>query len=194
MRKIIIAFICIAFLSTTSNAQEKLNINITKSSLKWIGEYTFYFGGHDGFINFKEGYFIKTKDVLTGGEFIIDMNSISNRDIKTKKGNESLVMHLKDSDFFDVKKYPLAKIVITSVEYFEDKSMRIHANLTIKGITKPIRFNATPNYQEKSLTAKFKIDRRAWNVNYKSKFKDSAISDAIMKEQASPENDEIIQK
>lgn len=179
MRKIITAFICITFLATISNAQEKLNINITKSSLKWIGEYTFYFGGHDGFINFKEGYFIKTKDLLTGGEFIIDMNSITNRDIKTKKGNESLVMHLKDSDFFDVKKYPLAKIVITSVEYFEDKSMRIRANLTIKGITKPIRFNATPNYQDRSLTAKFKIDRRDWNVNYKSKFKDSAISDAI---------------
>jgi len=179
MRKIIITIICIACLSTISNAQEKLHINTSKSSIKWNGELTFHFGGHDGFIQFKEGYFIKTKDVLTGGEFIIDMNSITNTDIKTKKGNESLVMHLKDSDFFDVKKYPLAIIVFTSVEYFEDKSMRIHANLTIKGITKPIRFNATPNYQEKSLRAKFKIDRREWSVNYKSKIKNSAISDAI---------------
>jgi len=179
MRKIIIAIICIAFLSTISSAQEKLHINISNSSIKWIGEYTFYFGGHDGFIQFTKGYFIKTGDVITGGEFTINMNSITNTDIKTKKGNESLVMHLKDSDFFDVKKYPFAKLTITSVEYFEDTSMRIRANLTLKGITKPIRFNATPNYQEKKLTAKFKIDRRAWNVNYKSKFKDGAISDAI---------------
>jgi len=179
MRKIIIAFICITCLSTISIAQEKLNINITKSTIKWIGELTFHFGGHDGFIKFKEGHFIKTKDVITGGEFIIDMNSITNTDIKGKKGNESLVNHLKDPDFFDVKKHPFAKLVITSVEYFEDKSMRIHANLTLKDITKPIRFNAIPNYQEKSLSAKFKIDRKEWNVNYKSKIKNSAISDAI---------------
>jgi len=179
MRKIIIVIICITCLSAISNAQEKLNINRSESSIKWIGEYTFYFGGHDGFINFTEGHFIKTGDVITGGEFTIDMNSITNTDIKTKKANLSLVNHLKGSDFFDVKKHPLAKLIITSVEYFKDKSMRIHANLTLKGITKPIRFNATPNYQEKKLTTKFKIDRRKWNVNYKSKMKDSAISDAI---------------
>lgn len=179
MRKIIITIICCICLSLTSNAQEKLNINITKSSIKWIGEYTFYFGGHDGFIKFTKGHFIKTEDVITGGEFIIDMNSITNTDIKTKKGNESLVSHLKEPDFFDVKKHPLAKLIITNVEYFKDESMRIHANLTLKGITKPIQFNATPNYQEKSLTTRFKIDRREWNVSYKSKIKNSAISDAI---------------
>ena len=179
MRKIIIAFICITCLSTTINAQEKLNIDISKSSIKWIGEYTFYFGGHDGFINLTEGHFIKTGDIITGGEFTIDMNSITNTDIKQKKGKESLVNHLKEPDFFDVKKHPLAKLVITKVKYFKDKSMRIEANLTLKGITESINFNAIPNYQEKSLTAKFKIDRRKWNVNYKSKFKDGAISDAI---------------
>ena len=179
MRKIIITIICCISLSTTVNAQEKIEINITKSTIKWIGEYTFYFGGHDGFIKFTKGHFIKTGDVITGGEFIIDMNSITNTDIKTKKGNESLVSHLKEPDFFDVKKHPLAKLIITNVEYFKDESMRIHANLTLKGITKPIQFNATPNYQEKSLTTRFKIDRREWNVSYKSKIKNSAISDAI---------------
>jgi polyisoprenoid-binding protein YceI len=179
MKKIIITIICITCLSTINNAQEKLHININKSTIKWIGELTFHFGGHDGYINFKEGYFIKSKDVITGGEFIIDMNSITNSDIKEKRGKDSLVKHLMESDFFDVEKHPLAKLVITSVEYFEDTSMRIHASLTLKGITKPIQFNATPNYQKKSLTTKFKIDRRAWNVTYKSKFKNGAISDAI---------------
>jgi len=57
--------------------------------------------------------------------------------------------------------------------------VEIEANMTIKGITKPIKFNADLNYEKKSLTARFKIDRRKWNVNYKSKIKDRAISDAI---------------
>lgn len=179
MRKIIIAIICITFVSTVSIAQKKLNINTSKSSIKWIGEYTFYFGGHDGNIKFKEGYFIKTGELISGGEFIIDMTSITNNDIKAKKANEGLVNHLKEPEFFDVKKYPIAKLVITKVDYFEDKSMRFKADLTIKGITESIRFNATPNYDEKSLSTKFKIDRTRWNVSYKSKIKNSAISDGI---------------
>lgn len=179
MKKNIIAIICFACISTIGNAQEKLEINITKSSIQWMGELTFSFGGHEGNINFKEGYFIKTGDLITGGEFIIDMNSITNSDIKTKEANENLVRHLKEAVFFDVIKFPSSKLVITKVEYFENNYVTIKANLTIKGITKPIKFNAIVDYEEKNLITKFKIDRKAWNVNYKSKMKDSAISDGI---------------
>ena len=179
MKKIIISIICITCLSTISIAQEKLNININNSSIKWIGEYVFSFSGHDGFIKFSKGYFIKTGEIITGGEFIIDMNSITNTDIKAKKANNSLVNHLKDPDFFDVKKHPTAKIKINSFEYFDNNQVRIRADLTIKGITNSINFNADLDYEKKSLTTKFKINRKKWNVNYKSKMKDSPISDAI---------------
>ncbi|MCH3884586.1 YceI family protein [Tenacibaculum aquimarinum] len=179
MRKIIITIICVTFIHTICNSQEKLNINTTKSTIQWIGEYTFYFGGHDGFINFKDGYFIKNNNVITGGEFVIDMNSITNTDIESEKANKSLVAHLKDPDFFDTSKHPLGKLVITKVEYYENDEGRFYANLTLKGITKSIKFNVKFNYPEKELKAKFKIDRTDWNINYKSKVKDGAISDAI---------------
>tara|TARA_R110002072_G_scaffold129809_1_gene268377 strand:+ start:1627 stop:2187 length:561 start_codon:yes stop_codon:yes gene_type:complete len=166
-------------ISANLSAQEKLNINIEKSTIKWIGEYTFYFGGHEGFINFKEGYFIKEKDIITGGEFIIDMNSMTNTDIEKKEGKEGLLNHLKDPDFFDVKKYPTAKLTIKKVEYWKNNQGKILADLTLKGITKPVSFIVNFNYEEKELKTRFKIDRRKWNVNYTSKFKDGAISDAI---------------
>lgn len=179
MKKIIITFICITCLSTLSNAQEKLSIDINKSAIKWIGEYVFSFSGHHGNINFKEGYFIKNDTIITGGEFTIDMNSITNSDIKTKRANTNLVNHLKDSDFFDVKKFPFAKLVITKIEYFDSNQVTINANLTIKGVTNPIQFNAELDYAKKNMVARFKINRKKWNVNYKSKMKDSPISDAI---------------
>lgn len=179
MKKIILALLCISCLSQELLSQEKLPIDTSKSTIKWFGEYTFFFNGHEGNILFKEGYFIKTNEKITGGEFIIDMNSITNSDIKVKDSNKGLVDHLKDADFFDVKKYPIAKLTIIKVEYSEVEPMRIFAKLTLKGITKPISFFATPNYQEKNLKTKFKIDRTLWNVSYKSKFKDGAISDAI---------------
>lgn len=179
MRKIIITIICVTFLSAISNAQEKLNINASTSSIKWIGEYTFNFGGHDGFINLTEGYFIKTGAIITGGEFIIDMNSITNTDIKKKKGKESLVNHLKEPDFFGVKEHPFAKLTITKVHYGKEAHVWVEANLTLKKVTKPIGFRAEFNYDKKQMTTRFKIDRKEWNVNYKSKFKNGAISDAI---------------
>ncbi len=179
MKKTIIALICITCLSTISNAQEKLNIDVSKSSIKWIGELTFSFGGHDGYINFKEGYFIKTGDVITGGVFIIDMNSITNTDIKEKEGRDNLVDHLKNADFFDVKKYPTATLEITSVEYFKNNGARFYANMTIKGITKPIKFYSKLDYPNKTMKTRFKIDRQEWNINYQSRFKNSFISDAI---------------
>ena len=175
-----ILFIAITILSINfSVSQEKLPIDIQKSTIKWIGEYTFYFGGHDGFINFKEGYFIKENDVISGGEFIIDMNSIINTDIEEQKGKNSLVDHLKEPDFFDVKKFPLATLKITKVEYHDKISARLEADLTMKGITESINFQAKFDYKEKEMKTRFKIDRKKWNVNYESKFKDGAISDAI---------------
>ena len=179
MKKIIIVLICSICISTLSNAQKKLPIDINESSIKWIGEYTFYFGGHEGLVNFKKGHFVKTKDVITGGEFIIDMNSFKNTDIKHLQSKNDLIKHLKDSDFFDVKKYPLAKLIITKVEYSDKTHARLEADLTIKEITKPINFSVEFNYDKKEMKTRFKIDRRKWGVNYKSKLRDYAISDAI---------------
>lgn len=179
MRQIIFTIMLILSSNLMTNAQEKLKIDISKSAIKWIGEYTFYFGGHNGTIEFSEGYFIKTNNAIYGGEFIIDMNTIVCLDIEDREPNEGLVNHLKDPDFFDVKNHDLAKIVITKVEYHDQTSMRIEADMTIKGITLPINFQAQVDFNKKEMTTRFKIDRRRWDINYTSTMKNSAISDAI---------------
>ena len=179
MKKTALKLFLALCVSVVAHSQEKLDIDIQKSTIKWIGEYTFYFGGHDGFIQFEKGHFTKTGDVITGGEFVIDMNSITNTDIDKKDANQGLVEHLKDPDFFDVKNYPKAKLVLTKVEYSDSTHARIEGDLTLKGVTKPINFRAEFVYKEKEMKTRFKIDRRAWNVNYTSKLKDGAISDAI---------------
>lgn len=170
--------------TSDSDIIEKLNINTSKSEIKWSGEYAFYFGGHDGTIDFKDGYFLKQNEVITGGVFTIDMNSIKNTDITDAEGNAGLVEHLKNEDFFDVTKFPEAKLVITSVFYETDTKLVIHANLSIKNITKSINMRADVNYEKMQMTTKFKIDRTLWGINFNSKevegkLKDGLISDAI---------------
>ena len=183
MKRILLIVIS-AFCLTYAFAQEKLNIDIQKSKLKWSCDYAFYFGGHKGTVEFKEGYFIKTKGVIVGGEFIIDMNSIVCTDNEKIDRDSGLVNHLKNQDFFDVKKYPIAKLVITNVLYEDDLYIKIVANLTIKNSTLPINFRGKVDYKKQELTTKFKIDRTLWGITYNSKevegaLKDGLISDAI---------------
>lgn len=179
MKKLILCIVVTIFAISYSEAQEKLNINTSKSTIKWSGDYSFYFNGHYGYIDFREGYFIKTNKMITGGEFIIDMNTITCKDIEKEDSNKDLVNHLKDPDFFDVKKFPLAKLIITKVTYHDSTHMEIEAKLTIKGITNPVTFQAEVDFQKQQMSTKFKIDRRKWEINYTSPFKDGAISDAI---------------
>jgi len=159
--------------------QEKLPIHLSKSKIQWLGEYTFFFGGHEGTIDLNEGYITRNGDLITGGTFAIDMNTITNTDIKKEDSNQSLVDHLKGSDFFDVQNFPFANLKITDVSYENETRLKIFADLTIRGITEPIDFRAEYLHELSQIKAKFKIDRRRWNINYTSKFRNSAISDAI---------------
>ncbi len=179
MRKFSITLICFLSFCCAFKAQQKLPINLEKSTIQWIGEYTFYFGGHEGTINLLDGYFIKTNEKISGGKFTVDMTSLRSTDIDKEEARKNLDDHLKAPDFFDVKKYPKAYLNITKVDYHENNTVRMEADFTIKGITKSINFRATLDYKNRTLKTKFKIDRRRWNVNYTSKMRDGAISDAI---------------
>lgn len=184
---IIVLTSCAMFVNaqtTSSSSEELLMINPSKSKIKWFGEYAFYFGGHDGKIDLKEGYFIKTNGSITGGLFVIDMNTIKSLDMDKEDARKDLDNHLKNEDFFEVNTYPTAKIEFTKVTYESDTQLKIFANLTIKNMTKPINFYADVDYKKELMTTKFKIDRTLWGITYNSKeiegkLKDGLISDAI---------------
>ncbi|HEX9828263.1 MAG TPA: YceI family protein [Flavobacteriaceae bacterium] len=169
--------------------KDAIPINLEASIIKWKGTMLFSFGEHYGTVNFKSGYILKSDDKLSGGSFVVDMNTIVNTD-----GDYSpdLVDHLKNEDFFDVPKYPEATIEFVSVESNDVDRYKIKADLTIKGIKKPIVLmdvefidNSSKLFDENAskMSVKFKIDRTDWNINYASKgisnVKDYAISDAI---------------
>ncbi|MGB5983334.1 MAG: YceI family protein [Nonlabens sp.] len=180
MKKLTTILLCFLVSGTILQAQEKLNINTETSTIKWYGYYTFYFGGHEGFIDFDNGFLVKSNGKISGGEFKININSITSTDLeKGSTGNINLVDHLKNEDFFEVQEFPYAYLKITKVDYHDKVSARIEADFTIKGITKPINFQATFDYDKKEMKTRFKIDRQDWGIDYKSKFKDSAISDAV---------------
>ncbi|TGV03729.1 YceI family protein [Flavivirga rizhaonensis] len=174
---VIICFTCII------NAQKRIEIDTTKSVVKWTGSNLFKYNKHFGTVKFINGHIIKSNDVILGGRFEIDMNTIVNTD---GKYNEMLVKHLKNQDFFDVEKYLIATIKFTEVVHKNVNTIKVKANLTIKNITNEIDFNITFKVIDGTyeMNSKFIIDRTLWDIEYESKglfanIKDDIISDAI---------------
>ena len=125
---------------------------------------------HNGEITITEGKLYVKDTKLVGGEFEIDMNSITNRDIADNSYKKKIENHLKSADFFDVQKYPKATFEITNVSVKDEISI-IEGNLTIKGITKNISFPATVLVEKSGVTLlsdKIKIDRTDFGIKYNS--------------------------
>ena len=137
----------------------KVNANKNNSSVIWTGSKPT--GSHTGNVTLKDGYLSFDHGNLVGGEFTIDMTSITCSDIESEKKNKYLVDHLKDEDFFDVNKFPEAKLVVNRVKNLEGSQFEMKGNMTIKGITKPVSFNADIKINRNSYTAiaKIVIDR-----------------------------------
>ena len=170
---------------------QSLAIDTAASTVEWIG--TKVTGYHTGKIDVKGGE-LKVKDgAITGGNFVLDLTSIS---VDGPSGsdtamNRKLLGHLKSPDFFDVAGHPDATFAITSVQPFSGQlkdsadprqesisrykvanpTHTISGNLTIKGVTKNIEFPASVTVTESAVDAlaKFNIDRTQWNIVYPGK-------------------------
>ncbi len=138
---------------------------------------------HTGFVKLKSGRFFFEDKVLTGGDFILDMRSLSNTDL-TGEDQLKLTNHLKSFDFFDVKKHPVAKFEITKILPSKnlDYGYLVYGNLTLKGVRKTISFPANIRTNDKFIefeSAKFSINRRDFKAFYKSSIKDYLIKDQV---------------
>lgn len=163
--KLILISIFIILLSSFSvTAQTKtVEVKADKSTLSWNG-YKIA-GGHTGNIKLKSGSLTFDGYVLTSGKFVLDMTSISVTDIKGANA-EKLLTHLKSDDFFSIDKYEEATLVIHTASPVNEYQYVLIGDLTIKGITKPIKFEAF--VKEQSAGASIRVDRTDYNIKYGS--------------------------
>jgi polyisoprenoid-binding protein YceI len=149
--------------------------NPEKSVIMWSGSKPT--GTHTGTISLDSGEVMVSDQNLEAGKFTIDMKTINVTDLEPNDGKENLEAHLmgtvegKEGDFFNVNEYPTATFEITSVEG-DASNPTINGNLTIKGKTNPVSFDATTTFSGDTMelkSDKFIIDRTKWGVNYGSK-------------------------
>lgn len=158
----------------TASANNSIaNYNLNKGTLTWTGS-KLAGSSHTGTISVILGDLRAKGDNIIGGQFVIDMNSITNTDQEAGKGKEKLEGHLKSADFFDVAAHSRATFLITGSKPAADQTEATHTvtgNLTIKGITKSISIPANVAVVENKLTVvspAFVIDRTQWGIQYGS--------------------------
>lgn len=160
------SFSSLAFAANTNT--KSYQVSPTESEVKWEGKKVT--GAHDGMVSVKEGNLDFKKGILTNCKIIIDMNSITNKDLTDKEYNQKLVTHLKSDDFFAVDKYPEAVFETTKIRKGKGKEYKIDGNMTIKGVSKPVGLTMEINEKGGAIngTGTMKLDRTLWDIRYGS--------------------------
>ncbi len=168
---------------------EVYKLDTAKTKITWIGARIT--GRHNGIFDPTQGELLMDNGQLTGGSLELNMPGTRAAD-KTigAEDNTKLTKHLLSEDFFDVERYPKATFELTSIAPYDstryksqtpipatDNELRVKGathlltgNLTIKDVTKSIRFPAKIVLQDSLLRviANFNIDRTHWNLVYRS--------------------------
>ena len=90
--------------------------------------------------------------------------------------NEQRDTHLRNSDFFEVEKYPELQFKSTKVEKKDSDTFVLQGELTMKGVTKPVKLNVEFNGARKDpwgteragFLVTGKINRTDWGVSFNS--------------------------
>ena len=161
--------LCVFCLFSFTTHTNNVKANKANSTVIWTGSKPT--GSHTGNVTLKEGYLTFDHGRLIGGNFTIDMNSITCTDIESESKNKYLVDHLKDGDFFDVANHPEANLKITTAKKVNDQEYEMTGLMTIRGNTNEVTFSSEVKLTGNSYTAiaKIVIDRTKWGVEYKSK-------------------------
>lgn len=156
---------------------EKKEVKIETSKVTWKAYKVT--GSHYGSIALKAGSLLFDEEKLVGGEFTVNMTTISTEDLKGDS-KEKLDGHLNSADFFDTANHSTSTLTFTEVKLSEKNSYKVTGNLTIKGITKPITFNISVNGN--TATATLKVNRTKYDVKYGSTLFGAAADKAIYDE------------
>lgn len=154
-------------------------------------------------ISFVDGQFEKMEGAVTSKSetdfddavfnFTVEAASINTR---VKQRDE----HLRSDDFFDAEKYPKITLQNGKLEKSKKGKYKLTGDLTMKDVTKKVTFDVdfygviTDPWGNKraGLTAKTKINRKDFNINYNNKL--SSGVDEVGNEVKIEVNTEMVKK
>ena len=151
-------------------ADGRHDIDLAESHIEWIGRNLL--NRHHGTLGIREGHLEFRDGLPTGGEFVFDMNAITCANLAGDPLHDVLVNHLRSHDFFDTEIHPEARFRILSSQRIGDAvagapNLRIEGELTLKGTTVPLAFDAVAGLTQDgqpAAQAVLSFDRSLWKV------------------------------
>lgn len=150
-------------------------IDVNKSTATWYGNKIG--GGHNGVIKLKSGMLEFDQGKLVGGNFAMNMSSLTVTDLSGEDKQE-LETYLKKKSFFGTSAYPTATLLINKVTQTSNGTYTVEADLKIKKTTEPISFELkmTDNTAKTRITIdRSKFDVKDGSTGFFSQFKDEFI-------------------
>lgn len=139
MKRLLLSAVSALALAATAQAADHYTIDPQHANVVWKAN-------HLGFSN-PSGKFAEVS-----GHFMLDEAKPANSTVVVTIKPGSVVTgipkfdeHLKSADFFESAKFPEARFESTKVEVTGEKTAKVHGNLTLKGITKPVVLDVTLN-------------------------------------------------
>ena len=155
-------------METATVTKTKWNLDPTHSEIGFKVKHMMITNVSGSFEKFDAQVETEDSDFATAKiQFTADIASITT-------GNKDRDNHLKSPDFFDAENYSQLKFVSTKLEKKDDENYILHGNLTIRDVTKPVKFNAEfggigkdPWGNEKAgFTITGKINRTDFKLNW----------------------------
>lgn len=152
----------------------KRNIDLTKSSVEWLGRNLL--NKHCGALPIAEGYLeFNESGPLAGGRIVFDLTAMTCTDLAGTPLHDVLIHHLLSDDFFDAENHPQAILNITKSHRIAETpgslNLEITADLTMRGVTQSICFLASAGLTAEgkpAAQAALALDRTRWNILYGS--------------------------
>ncbi|MEP7196190.1 MAG: YceI family protein [Saprospiraceae bacterium] len=166
MKKLAFVFfaLSIGLMGSAFIKSNKMKVDVAKSKIMWTGKKVT--GQHSGTIALKSGEVNFDNGRPISGSFEVDMKSMKSTDLQGEYADK-LIGHLKSDDFFGVDKYPTVSFMMKNATATVDpKVFLVTGDLTIKGITQSISFDA--KFDQQMASAKLDIDRTKFNIKYGS--------------------------
>jgi polyisoprenoid-binding protein YceI len=148
-------FFAVMIFSMTGQSQTKWNLDNSHSNVKFTVTHLLI-SEVDGHFKTFEGSMAASKPDFTDAkiEFSVDVNSIST-------DNEMRDNHLKGDDFFNAEKFPKMKFSSLEFKKINDKKYELTGNLTIRDVTKKVKFDVVYGGQTKDPWGNQKVGFKA---------------------------------
>lgn len=162
---------------------DSFTLDLSRSKVIWSGK-ALGFHNHKGTVYFTKASLKISHGKISGGIFVIDLNSITPTDRKLqpdeRSGKEKLKRHLLSEEFFDAENYPIASFILDTISVNDASGiLTVHGNSSRENVE---NIAVSKSGETIEIKGDMIFNRRKYGVAWNSKFKDRILSENILVE------------